>query len=133
MAAPAAQIGALSGVTPSMTGLASGLVETMREIGGAVGVAAIAARIEGAGSVAVFEAEPERIVWRRVFRHFLGRDQKRHGGDLLVRMTREVIGSHNIDARRVYIAGMSAGGAMAASRVRHSSSFSRQTRLARKP
>jgi len=29
-------------------------------------------------------------------------------------MTREVIGSHNIDARRVYIAGMSAGGAMAA-------------------
>jgi hypothetical protein len=41
MAAPAAQIGALSGVTHSMTGLASGLVETMREIGGAVGVAAV--------------------------------------------------------------------------------------------
>ena len=34
MAAPAAQIGALSGVTDSMTGLASGLLETMREIGG---------------------------------------------------------------------------------------------------
>src|SRR5579863_6579373 len=41
MAAPAVQIGALSGVTQSMTGLASGLVETMREIGGAVGVAAV--------------------------------------------------------------------------------------------
>lgn len=41
MAAPAAQIGALSGVTHSMTGLASGLVETMREVGGAVGVAAV--------------------------------------------------------------------------------------------
>ncbi len=41
LAAPAAQIGALSGVTHSMTGLASGLVETMREIGGAVGVAAV--------------------------------------------------------------------------------------------
>jgi MFS family permease len=38
---PAAQIGALSGVTHAMTGLASGLVETMREIGGAVGVAAV--------------------------------------------------------------------------------------------
>ena len=41
MGAPAAQIGALSGVTHSMTGLASGLVETMREIGGAVGVAVV--------------------------------------------------------------------------------------------
>ena len=39
--APAAQIAALSGVTHSMTGLASGLVETMREIGGAIGVAAV--------------------------------------------------------------------------------------------
>jgi EmrB/QacA subfamily drug resistance transporter len=33
LAAPAAQIGALSGVTHSMTGLASGLVETMRDRG----------------------------------------------------------------------------------------------------
>ena len=40
-AAPAAQIGALSGVEGSMTGLASGLVETTRELGGAVGVAAV--------------------------------------------------------------------------------------------
>jgi EmrB/QacA subfamily drug resistance transporter len=39
--APAAQIGALSGVTPSMSGLASGLFETMREIGGAIGVAVV--------------------------------------------------------------------------------------------
>jgi len=42
IAAPAAQIGALSGVPHSMTGLASGLVETTREIGGAIGVAAVA-------------------------------------------------------------------------------------------
>ncbi len=41
LSAPSAQIAALSGVTHSMTGLASGLVETMREIGGAVGVAAV--------------------------------------------------------------------------------------------
>jgi EmrB/QacA subfamily drug resistance transporter len=38
---PALQIGALSGVTDSAAGLASGLVETMREIGGAAGVAVI--------------------------------------------------------------------------------------------
>jgi len=40
-AAPAVQIGALSGVSGSSVGLASGLVETMREIGGAVGIAAV--------------------------------------------------------------------------------------------
>ena len=41
LSAPAVQIGALPGVTRSMTGLASGLVETMREIAGAIGVAAV--------------------------------------------------------------------------------------------
>jgi EmrB/QacA subfamily drug resistance transporter len=41
LCAPSAQIGALSGVTESASGLASGLVETMREIGGAAGIAAV--------------------------------------------------------------------------------------------
>jgi EmrB/QacA subfamily drug resistance transporter len=41
LCAPSAQIGALSGVVESESGLASGLVETMREIGGAAGVAAV--------------------------------------------------------------------------------------------
>jgi EmrB/QacA subfamily drug resistance transporter len=38
---PAVQIGALSGVPSSAAGLASGLMETMREIGGAAGVAVV--------------------------------------------------------------------------------------------
>ena len=42
MSAPAIQIGALSGVPHSMTGLAGGLVETLREIGGGLGVAVAA-------------------------------------------------------------------------------------------
>ncbi len=41
LAAPTVQIGALSGVAGRSVGLASGLVETMREIGGAVGIAAV--------------------------------------------------------------------------------------------
>jgi MFS family permease len=45
LSAPAAQIGALSGVPHSMSGLASGLVETMREIGGAIGVATVSAAL----------------------------------------------------------------------------------------
>jgi EmrB/QacA subfamily drug resistance transporter len=41
LSAPTVQIGALSGVVGSAAGLASGLVETMREIGGAVAIAAV--------------------------------------------------------------------------------------------
>jgi EmrB/QacA subfamily drug resistance transporter len=53
LSAPAAQIGALSGVTHSMTGLASGLIETMREIGGAIGVAAVSTvLVSGTGTIA---------------------------------------------------------------------------------
>ena len=53
LCAPSAQIGALSGVTRSMTGLASGLVETMREIGGAIGVAAVSTiLVSRAGQIA---------------------------------------------------------------------------------
>jgi EmrB/QacA subfamily drug resistance transporter len=40
LSAPSVQIGALTGVAGRTVGLASGLVETMREIGGAVGIAA---------------------------------------------------------------------------------------------
>lgn len=47
---PALQISALSGVREEDTGLASGLVETMREIGGATGVAAVSTvLVAGAG------------------------------------------------------------------------------------
>ena len=42
VSAPAIQIGALSGVPRSLTGLAGGFVETLREIGGGVGVAVVA-------------------------------------------------------------------------------------------
>jgi len=56
LAAPAAQIGALSGVTHSATGLASGLVETTREIGGAVGVAAVSAVLVSRAGLDAFHA-----------------------------------------------------------------------------
>ena len=56
LAAPAAQIGALSGVPHAMTGLASGLVETAREIGGAVGVAAVSTVLVSRAGVNAFHA-----------------------------------------------------------------------------
>jgi MFS family permease len=58
LAAPAAQIAALSGITHSMTGLASGLIETMREIGGAIGVAAVSTILISRASEIAGAADP---------------------------------------------------------------------------
>jgi EmrB/QacA subfamily drug resistance transporter len=56
LSAPSVQIGALTGVAGNTAGLASGLVETMREVGGAVGIAAastvLTARTEDANAIA---------------------------------------------------------------------------------
>ena len=54
---PALQIGALSGVAQTETGLASGLVETMREVGGAAGVAVVSTvLVAGSGLAGFHEA-----------------------------------------------------------------------------
>jgi EmrB/QacA subfamily drug resistance transporter len=62
MSAPAVQIGGLSGVAPALTGVASGLLETMREIAGAVAIAVVStvliSRAAGGGGV----ADPARAV-----------------------------------------------------------------------
>ncbi|MEJ3651767.1 MFS transporter [Actinomycetes bacterium KLBMP 9759] len=51
---PALQISALSGVAEEDTGLASGLIETMREVGGAAGVAAVATVLVAGSGLAGF-------------------------------------------------------------------------------
>jgi sugar phosphate permease len=56
LCAPSAQIGALSGVSESTSGLASGLVETMREIGGAAGVAAVSTMLVSRAGLDGFRA-----------------------------------------------------------------------------
>ena len=56
LCAPSVQIGALSGVAESTSGLASGLVETMREIGGAAGVAAVSTMLVSRAGLDGFQA-----------------------------------------------------------------------------
>jgi len=58
LAAPTVQIGALSGVAGRSVGLASGLVETMREIGGAVGIAAVSTVLVARTRDAIEIADP---------------------------------------------------------------------------
>lgn len=53
---PSLQIGALSGVTEAESGTASGLIETMREIGGAAGVAAVSTVLVAGSGLAGFHA-----------------------------------------------------------------------------
>ena len=56
LCAPSLQISALSGVAESSAGIASGLVETMREVGGAAGVAAVSTALVSRTGLAGFHA-----------------------------------------------------------------------------
>lgn len=71
---------------------------------------------EEQGIFVLYPQQSEAANHTRCWNWFNAAHQRRDQGEpsLIAGMTREVIRSRNIDARRVYIAGMSAGGAMAA-------------------
>jgi poly(hydroxyalkanoate) depolymerase family esterase len=64
----------------------------------------------------LYPEQSEAANQTRCWNWFDAANQRRDQGEpsIIAGMTRKVIGTYNIDARRVYIAGMSAGGAMAA-------------------
>lgn len=64
----------------------------------------------------LYPEQSEEANQTRCWNWFNAANQRRDQGEpsIIAEMTREVIHSNNIDARRVYVAGMSAGGAMAA-------------------
>ncbi|MER7559515.1 MFS transporter [Nocardioides sp. NPDC126508] len=55
LAAPAVQMGALTGVPESAAGVAAGLLETMRDLGGSVGIAAVATALASASTATAFQ------------------------------------------------------------------------------
>jgi poly(hydroxyalkanoate) depolymerase family esterase len=71
---------------------------------------------EEQGLFVLYPAQSESANQTRCWNWFSAAHQRRDQGEpsIIAGMTQEVIRTYHIDARRVYIAGMSAGGAMAA-------------------
>ena len=67
------------------------------------------------GCYVVYPAQPQEANAQKCWNWFRAGDQERGRGEpaILGAMVRHLIDAHEIDARRVYVAGMSAGGAMA--------------------
>ena len=68
------------------------------------------------GFFVLYPAQSAQANPQRCWNWFSSKHQQREQGEpaLLAALTREVMARHHIDARRVYVAGLSAGGAMAA-------------------
>lgn len=71
---------------------------------------------EEAGCFVLYPAQAHSANHAKCWNWFMSGDQRRDEGEpaIIADLTREIVRTYKLDARRVYVAGLSAGGAMAA-------------------